>query len=243
MLSFEGMKYSVRGEGLPILLLHGWGASSQSFAVVAGELSLDYRVYSVDLWGFGESDMPSPQATIYDYAEGIYRFIRKVIGEPTVIIGHSFGGRIGLILGSRSLVSGLVLVDSAGLKPRLSFAQKLRIRRYKRLRNLVELDRVDARKLERFGSRDYRNLPEGLRGVFVRVVNEDLAKFAQMVDKPTLILWGRSDRTTPPRMARKLCRLISGSRLVWLHGGHFSYLDSPRNFLIQCKIFLNNLEK
>ena len=243
MLSFEGMKYRVRGEGLSILLLHGWGASSRSFATIESELSLDFRVYLVDLWGFGESQMPDPHATIYDYADVVYRFIRQVIGESVVIVGHSFGGRIGLILGSRPLVSGLILVDSAGIKPRLTFAQKLRIRRYKSLRKRVELGRADASKLERFGSQDYRSLPTDLRGVFVRVVNEDLTKFAQIVDKPTLILWGRNDRTTPPKMARKLHSLIGDSHLVWLHGGHFSYLDSPRDFLIQCKIFLNNLEK
>lgn len=243
MQDFEGMKYWVSGDGQPILLLHGWGADHASFAAVARYLSAEYRVYALDLWGFGASREPDESATIFDYAEAVYRFVVSVIGCSAVILGHSFGGRIALILGSRPLIRALVLVDSAGLKPRLSLRQKASIRQYRRQRALVEQGRCDSSSLERFGSADYRSLDATMRGVFVRVVNEDLAKFAKGVNVPTLILWGKSDRTTPPRMARRLQRLISGARLTFLQGGHFCFLDSPREFCLQCSDFLENLER
>lgn len=243
MLKFEGMYYSVKGNGMPILLLHGWGVDSSSFAIIANELSVNYRVFALDLWGFGKSDSPLQDATIFDYSESVYRFVQQVISEPTILLGHSFGGRICLILGSRPLIKDLILVDSAGLKPKLSFWQKRRIFRYKKLRNMVIEGKKNSDVLNKFGSHDYRNASGELRQVFVRVVNQDLLQFAQSVNKPTLIIWGKSDKTTPPRMARKLHTLIVRSQLQWIKGGHFSYLDSPREFLTYCYEFLNNLEK
>lgn len=240
---FEGMRYEVYGAGRPILLLHGWGSNAQSFAKIRSELALDNKVFCVDLWGFGGSDKPTQSATIYDYAEAIYRFIYKIIGEKTVILGHSFGGRICLILGNRPLVRGVVLVDSAGLRGRVGFLKKLKIRRYKALQKKVALGKAQAEVLSKFGSNDYRNLPPEMRGVFVRVVNEDLTKFAQDLRKPTLIVWGKRDRTTPPYMARKLHRFIANSRLVVIYGGHFSYLDSPKEFVNSCSDFLKDLEE
>lgn len=243
MLDFEGIKYWVSGEGKPILLLHGWGADHRCFARISGHFGAEYKVYSVDLWGFGESEKPKADATIFDYAEVVYRFISQIIGQETVILGHSFGGRICLILGNRPLVRAVVLVDSAGLRPRLSLRQKRSIKRYRRQKVLVERGKIDGGSLARFGSSDYRNLEPVMRGVFVRVVNEDLAKFATSVTVPTLLLWGKSDRTTPPKMARRLKRLICGAKLVFLRGGHFCFLDSPREFCLQCSDFLENLEK
>jgi len=242
MLNFEGMRYEVKGSGKPILLLHGWGSSAKSFAQISTELALEYKVYAVDLWGFGISERPSESATIYDYAEVIYRFVERVIGEKTVLLGHSFGGRICLILGSRPLISGVVLVDSAGLRPRLSLRQKMRVRRYKKICKMVASGRKNAEVLSKFGSSDYRSLAPEMRGVFVRVINEDLEQCARDIDKPTLIIWGKRDRTTPPQMARKLHKLVVNSRLKWLAGGHFSYLDSPREFVRFCYEFLNSLE-
>ncbi len=243
MLKFDKMNYKVLGAGRPILLLHGWGANSSSFTQIIASISLNFKVYALDLWGFGESEKPDPQATIYDYAEAVYRFIKAKIGEDVVLLGHSFGGRICLILGNRPLIRGVVLVDSAGLKSRLSLAKRLQIRRYKKLREKVNLGQATASKLERFGSADYRELDPDLRGVFVRVVNEDLEKFAVNLAKPTLIIWGRHDRTTPVFMAKKLHKLIKNSQLKFIRGGHFCYLNSAREFVNLCDNFLNNLEE
>ncbi len=243
MLNFEGMNYKVCGAGRPILLLHGWGANSTSFAQIIAEFSLNFKVFALDLWGFGGSDLPPKDATIYDYAEAVYRFIEGIIGEKTAVLGHSFGGRICLILGNRPLISGVVLVDSAGLKNRLSLWQKAKIRRYKKLREKVNSGQARESKLERFGSADYRNLSHEMRGVFVRVVNCDLIEFARNLETPTMVVWGRQDRTTPIWMAKKLHKLIKNSQLKIIRGGHFCYLDSAREFVNFCDDFLNNLEE
>jgi len=243
MQSFLGMRYWVQGAGEPILLLHGWGANHNSFGIISSELSFDYCVYSVDLWGFGESELPKQDATILDYAEAVYKFIIEVIGAPTLVLGHSFGGRICLILGDRPFIKGLILVDSAGLRPRLSLAQKIKVCSFLRAKRKVNAGKKDPSVLKKYGSSDYRALPNSMRGVFVRVVNHDLSDFASRVCVPTLIIWGKQDKTTNPRLARRLRRKIAHSEFHLIKGGHFSFLDSPREFLDCCKKFLINLEK
>lgn len=242
MLDFEGMRYTVLGAGPPVLLLHGWGSEHGCFARVARCLASDFTVYSVDFWGFGKSVPPPQNATVFDYADAVYRFVDEIIGQPAVLLGHSFGGRIALILGSRPLIRALVLVDSAGLRPRLGIVQKWRVARYHRAKRRVAKGQMSEIKLKKFGSRDYQNLSADMRAVFVRVVNQDLSEYAARVRCPVLLVWGRRDRTTPPRMARQLRRLLRCGHVRWLNGGHFCFLDSSTEFCAICYDFLIDLE-
>ena len=243
MPKFAGMNYSVFGQGKPILLLHGWGASGKSFGVLTRELSLDYKVYVIDFWGFGESEFPKEDAGIFDYANVVSKFIQNIILEPVVVIGHSFGGRVSLIIACEPMVEGVVLIDSAGFRERLSLCAKFSIKRYKTLRKKVEEGKVSAEKLKNFGSQDYRNLNPIMRAVFVRVVNTDLTDFAKEIKKPTLIIWGNKDSTTPMRFAKKFLKLIQNSKLEVISGGHFSYLDSPSACVQAINRFLLEVEE
>lgn len=70
----------------------------------------------LDIPGFGDSDVPPANWTFEDYVEATGKFIERVVGSPVVVIGHSFGGGIGICLAEQKseLVSALVLVDSVG---------------------------------------------------------------------------------------------------------------------------------
>ena len=76
------------------------------------------------------------------------------------------------------------------------------------------------------------------RGVFVRVVNTHLDKLMRYIKCPTLIIWGKDDKDTPPYMAKRLKRGIPNSELVFLDGGHYSYIDSDYGFANTLKRFI-----
>ncbi len=240
MPSFRGVHYTREGEGRAVLLLHGWGGSIDCFASVANDLSGDFTVFRLDFWGFGASEMPPLDADIYSYAEVVEDFINKVIASPVILLGHSFGGRVAIILGAACpLVEKIVLIDSAGLRPRQSLKKRIKIARYHRLKKKVNAGRIEPSKLDTFGSRDYLALPTALRQVFVRVVNEDLSYLARKIKVPTLLVWGRRDSETPLYMARKLRKMILHSTLQVLNGGHFAYLECEREFLRICYEFMH----
>ena len=139
--------------------------------------------------------------------------------EDVVGVGHSFGGRVGLILASRKILSALMLIDSAGLKPRRTPLYYAKVIAYK----TAKLLRITPKNA---GSRDYRSLSVNMRATFVKVVNEHLDKLLPTIEIPTLITWGDRDRETPLYMAKKFHKHIKGSALFVFDGGHYSYIDS-----------------
>ncbi|MCH5160985.1 MAG: alpha/beta hydrolase [Clostridiales bacterium] len=210
-----------------VLLLHGWGGSLKSFAGVYNALSdMGCRVFN---YAFPET-VPETWG-VYDYAAHVASFIEDNGLVNPIIIGHSFGGRVGIILASRGMVGKLVLVDSAGLKPRYSIKRNLAVLRYRRAVK-------HGKPLDGYGSADYNNTSGGQRKVFVRIVNAHLDNLTHSIKCPTLIVWGRNDKDTPPYMARRLHRSIKGSRLCFLDGGHFAYVDSHFGFVNLLKTFV-----
>ncbi len=85
------ISYYTQGEGKPLLLIHGIGAgaSSAEFNALIDSLSDDYKVYAIDLIGFGHSEKPHLSYTAYLYVTLINDFIRNVIGEKTYVIASN----------------------------------------------------------------------------------------------------------------------------------------------------------
>ena len=218
------------GEGSPIVLLHGWGGTSLSMLGLANELSTKFRVIVPDLWGFGGSQPPNENSNIFNYASLTKDLLNALNLEKVVVVGHSLGGRIALILAStyHELVEKLVLIDSAGLKPKFSIIKYWKIKRYKRVKQKVENGTMPAYKLQNYGSADYKELSEPLKSIFVRVVNQDLSNLLDKIETKTLILWGKKDKDTPRYMAKLLHKNIKCSKLLWLDGGHFAYMTQQK---------------
>lgn len=83
--------YTVKGQGSPVLLLHGigCGSSSYEFKDISDELAKTHTVYEIDLLGFGRSDKPKLTYTAYLYVQLLSDFVQQVIKEPTDIIASS----------------------------------------------------------------------------------------------------------------------------------------------------------
>ena len=207
------------GDADTVLFLHGWGGDLNSFA----------GAYSAAAeWGVNCINFAFPKTvpeswSVYDYAACVRTFLIEVGAENPIIVGHSFGGRIALILAAQGLCKKLVLTDAAGLNPRFSLRKKLKIAAYHR--------RVKCGKpLDGFGSVDYNNLDPKMRAVFVRIVNARLDRLLPFIKCKTLIFWGKDDRDTPLYMARRIEKAVKDCALITLHGGHYAYVDNMPTF-------------
>ncbi len=214
-------------KGPCMLFLHGWGGDIHSFSGVFGA-ACDWGINAVN---FAFPKEVPPSWGIYDYAELVIEFIKHLGIVRPIVVGHSFGGRIAIILASQGLCSKIVLVDSAGLKPRFSLRKKIAVARYHRARKL-------GKALDGMGSIDYNNTAVGQRSVFVRIVNSHLDGLLGYIDCPTLVVWGDKDKETPMYMARRLVRHIKDSSLAVLDGGHYAYADSHFGFVRTVKAFV-----
>jgi pimeloyl-ACP methyl ester carboxylesterase len=200
----------------------------------------------IDLPGFGRSPLPHGASNdgggwgTNEYAERVKTFLDEHGITRCVLLGHSFGGRISVQLTSRypSLVSGLILVGSHGLKRKRSLAQELRVRWIKTLVSLAKsVDGVTGTRFfahylaPKFGSRDYKAAGD-LRKTLVKTVNEDLSAQAATIKTPTLLLWGADDEETPVDLARSYNRLIEASELhIFPNKGHEPFADVGSHLL------------
>ncbi|MEG3439027.1 alpha/beta fold hydrolase [Pannus brasiliensis CCIBt3594] len=109
--------YTVMGEGQPLLLIHGFGASighwRKNIPVLAEK---GYRVYALDLLGFGGSDKVKLTYSIDLWRQQIADFWREKIERPTVFVGNSIGGLITLNLMAENpeITAGGVIINCAG---------------------------------------------------------------------------------------------------------------------------------
>lgn len=225
-------------DGMPVILMHGWGCSGQTVESIAKILEPSMHVYSLDLPGHGLSDEP-------DYAWGIEKFTQMVeqfcqamnIVKPT-LIGHSFGGRISILFASRNDVNKVVLVDSAGIKPRRSLKYYAKVYSYKTVKHVLPMifgkklgGEMVARYRGKAGSADYKNSSDRMRAVMSVCVNEDLRHVMPSIKASTLLIWGTDDKATPLSDAKQMEKLIPDAGLVAFDGcGHYSFLDNPRGF-------------
>ncbi len=230
------LNHIMLGDGQDIIFLHGWGGSIDSFRGVGEYFSSNYRCTLVDFYGFGDSPLPRV-LTLENYVNGVEEIIEKYSMRDVVLVGHSFGGRVAMLMASKnSNIKGIVLVDSAGLKPRFSFKRFCRKVSY-RLKKALKMD------VSKCGSEDYRKLSGDMRETFKNIVNYHLNFCLKEIKCPTLIIWGKKDKDTPPYMARTLRKRIYNSGLVFLKGGHYSYLDCYGQFLAILKSYFSDICK
>ena len=222
--------------GKTVLLMHGFGADSKAIDCLFYFLkNRGYSVLSIDFAGFGQSEEPKSAWSIYDYANSVESLLKHLEITQVVGVGHSFGGRVGLILASRKLLCALVIISGAGLKPKRTPLYYAKITTYKIAKSL-------GIKWANAGSKDYKNLSENMRATFVKVVNEHLDYLLPTIHIPTLILWGDKDRQTPLYMAKRLRKNIKNSTLFIFEGGHYSYIDCYNDTCLCMENFLCSLE-
>lgn len=224
-----------------VLLLHGWGGSLDSFKGVENYLvDNGFSIINLDFPGFGYSELPPENFELIDYMFLVKEICNAENIEKVSIIGHSFGGRIAILLASETeLVDKLVLVDSAGLKPKFSLLKWLKVRKFKFFKwcNKHLKTKFD---LTKYGSEDYKAMPPKLKQVFNRIVNTNLKKNLYNIKAPTLLVWGDKDKSTPLYMAKKMKKIIKDSGLIVYKGcGHFSYIEKFNEFCLVIKEFLS----
>lgn len=228
--------WAVTGDGPPLLLLHGWGASLELTWPLAERVAAGgFRVYLPDLPGFGASDPPPAPWSVRNYATFVLDFLDQQGLCRVDLGGHSFGGRIALMLGAEQgeRIRKLLLFNAAGLRRRPPLAARLRLKLYQSLRATLRglqfrglHDDLAAWYNGRYGSADYLAAQGVMRETFLKVVNEDMAPFARQVRAPALLFWGDRDDETPLWMAHELETIIPDAGLVvWPGAGHYSYLD------------------
>lgn len=241
------IKYDMIGAGPAMILMHGWGCQSATLNSIASIAAEQHTVYNLDLPGFGKSDEPREVWGVDEYVGMLEEFVSKLGISKPIILGHSYGGRIGILYSSKNEVDKLILVDAAGIKPRRSLKYYFKVYSFKTGKVLTRLllgkakaaERIEAMRKKK-GSSDYANSSPVMRAVMSKSVNQDLKYAMPAIKAPTLLIWGENDTATPLADAKIMESLIPDAGLVSFPGcGHYSFLDNPYQFAAVLRSFIN----
>ena len=216
------INYIEYGKGKPIVLLHGWGQNIEMMEPIGKKIK--GRIIIVDLPGHGKSSEPKTPLTIEDYADSIHTLLNKLKVEKPIIIGHSFGGRIGLFYASKYEVEKLVCLASPYKKQIAK--QTLKTKILKTAKKIPLLNNLENFAKKHIGSTDYKNASEMMRKILVLSVNFDMTEEVKKIKCPTLLIWGTNDAQVSINDAYELEKLIKDSGVVVYEGcTHYAYLE------------------
>ncbi|WP_026895310.1 alpha/beta fold hydrolase [Clostridiisalibacter paucivorans] len=241
-IDIDGLRinYICEGEGENVLILHGWGANIDTVIPIYNHIKDRYKVWALDLPGFGQSDRPLTVWGSEEYADFIKKFVDKLNIKDIILMGHSHGGRVSIMLANKypDILSKMVLIDSAGIIPKRKPKYYLKVYTFKIMKGIYNLlffwkekDKRLEKFYKRYGSQDYRAADGIMRKIMVKVINENLRPYLKNINVPTLLVWGRDDDATPLYMGKIMENEIEGSGLVVLdNAGHYSYIDQMYTF-------------
>jgi pimeloyl-ACP methyl ester carboxylesterase len=237
-----------RGEGPPLLLIHGYGGAAWNFSELAPLLLPGRRLLIPDLPGHGASTALPAAVTVGGYADAL----AETLPEPVDVFGHSFGGLVGLRLAERrpDLVRTLLLAAPAGISSSTRAAQALIT-----LAGILQPGRIAGRRVERIARspRLRRFVFEGfevanagvlteravhglLRGTTLHtdalsagkaLASDDPREDLGRVRCPTLLLFGARDRQVPVEDGFEYARRLRARIRVIADCGHLLISERP----------------
>ena len=264
-----GVRWHVQqqGEGAPVVLVHGTGASTHSWRGLAPLLAARHRVIAMDLPGHGFTGaLPREATTLPGVAAAVAALLARLKVEPRLAIGHSAGAAIlarmaldGAIT-PRALVSingalmplpgvpGAVFLPIARVLAVNSLAARLfswRARDPSAVRRLVA---STGSHLDREGVDLYARLmsnPVHVMGTLRMMAGWDLAALERDLGRlavPLLLLAATHDGTVPPAEAERVHGKVPGSRLERPEGlGHLAHEENPAEILRRVSAFAEPL--
>lgn len=225
--------FSVEGEGPPLFLIHGIGASRHSWDGLVGALKGSFRCISYDLRGHGKSPMPAPPYGLDELVEDL-EALRSELGiERAHFAGHSLGGMIGPAYARRfpERVLSLGLYSTAAFRTADDSSKVRGVVAAMRARGIAPVletlkDRwftpefaarspdVIARRMQQVIDTD----PRVFLSVFDIYAETEMAPWLGELTHPCLVLTGEHDGGCNPRLNREIADALPNSKLVILPG-------------------------
>jgi pimeloyl-ACP methyl ester carboxylesterase len=261
---------SSTGAGEPVLLIHGFGASSYSWRHVIEPLAQKNRVIAIDLKGFGNSPKPRDDAySVYEQARLIRNFILENNLKNLHIVGHSYGGGVALAVSiylsasNPGLQKSLVLIDSVAypqelpgfvkilatpvLGPLLTYALPNTLQ----VKNLLQKvyfndDLIPQEAVDHYAAD--LGQPDAKYALLTsarQMLPTDLQEFSENYSSltiPALIIWSREDEIVPLAVGKRLHENLPNSKLVIMSDvGHAVQEEKPSLLLPHLRNFLETV--
>lgn len=260
MVTDQGIvHYEVLGRGRPVILLHGWLGSWALWRDTMEILSKEFRTYSLDFFGFGESLDRTSDFSVANFVQLVNQFMERLGIPKAPIVGHSMGGTVALAVALKypQKTVKTIVIGSPIDGESLNFFLKLS--GYRGIAHLVYnipfvLD-LFIMGLTRIGSQQGKSIHRMVKEDASKVSADsffesigtlrktDLRKELYEVKVPILGIYGKHDIIVDPGQLKILKASAPSSQQAFFEqSGHFPMMDEPQRFHDTLRNFLNNNE-
>lgn len=263
--------YRVAGEGEPVVLVHGVsiGNSSYEWRNNLTSLSANFKVYALDMLGFGESDKPSTHYDARLYVDLLTDFVIDVVDEPTDIIASSHGGAFSIIAARKHkpLIRKLVLVCPTGIdqlagQPTTagkalssamsvpvfgtsmyySMASRENIAKTLKQDIYFDPDMVTTEMVDHYYAASHQpGADKPARAFISGMMNLDVKDAFSRIEQPTMIVWGREAKMSPVQRAQAFLETNPRAQLKVIEEcGLIPHAEKPEEFNTIAREWLTN---
>lgn len=246
----EAIAYRVDGAGPPVVQIHGIGAgasSAQTRYQIDALVQAGYRVYSIDLTGWGRSIGPQRRFTGANYVDMLGAFLTEVVVEPAALVGHSLGGTYAIAVAADypEQVTALVLnapvgaesfttepgsanealwervvSGKAGQTAYAALGSRLSIRSFCRSSLYVDPSFCDTETINDY--LQYTRNPDSIYAAASFLTSNlglDVRDDFADLQSPVLLIWGVENAFTPPREGEAFLALNASANLIQISPG------------------------
>ena len=246
--------YIEKGEGEPVILIHGFFYDSYMWSENIDALAEHFKVYAIDLWGGGYSTRELLDYGYQLYADQVLNFMDSLDITSAMLVGQSMGGgtAIKFCVQNRKKVNKLILVSAAGMpNPMVLTARFFTLPFIGEFFLSLKTDAIRKKTLrdvfinnkEFITQRYFDNVTRAqkikgsietglmiLRKNFLDTLSDEIHQLGKM-DIPIMMVWGREDKAIPLACGEKMHQILEGSRLEIIDdAGHVPQSERPEVF-------------
>ena len=233
----NSFKYTVGGEGDPIIVLHGLMGGLGNFKGFLEKFpDLGYQVFMPELPIYSASLLDT---NVKFFAKYINTFIKKLGLKKVILVGNSLGGHVALVHAKLFPLNtkALVLTGSSGLYENAMGDTYPRRGDYDFIKNKTQnvfySPEIASKEVvdEVFEAVNDRRKVLKILAVAKSAIRHNMAKDLPKISIPTALIWGENDSVTPPEVAKQFNKLLPNSKLFWFEKcGHAPMMEHPEKF-------------
>jgi pimeloyl-ACP methyl ester carboxylesterase len=243
IVDHQMVHYEVFGHGRPVVFLHGWLGSWRYWFPTMERVAENFRTYSFDFWGFGESRRKSTYESIQNYSDQVIRFLDELGIDRCLLVGHSMGGMVALktAINHPKRISRVAAVGAPIVGDSLSWLLKLtdrplfadafaRVPAFRRFMFHWFLGEADDQHVHEILDDSVKSSSTTLRNAVGSMWRTDLRPELSRLSVPSLIVHGGRDEIVHPNQADLFDNVSSAEVVVMPESRHFPFLDEAELF-------------
>lgn len=263
LAEINGIKlhYQEKGEGQPLILIHGFASSTYTWKALFDPLSTKFRVIALDLKGFGFSAKPDGNYSRLEQSKLVVGLMDYLKIDKAIICGNSMGGTVAMNIAIHepNRVKSLILLDSGGVEVsgggslvpfylQIPYVNRgisaLALISNKLVRDGLQKSYFDDSKIIEEEVSVYHLPLQGTDGQRAAILarqhasRDDIEPAIPQISVPTLVIWGENDEVIPLEAGQKISSLIKGSELkIYQNCGHLPQEEMPEKLISDIETF------